>query len=136
MKVTDPWKKALAALAAGGMFVSGAAYAANLNENLVVNGDFETIDPAVVATAYNAPKILNWAGVNGFAYSHDGSSSNFGTVPNYADGTPPPPVPPAVTNHWYFTSNSPNAQYINAPGQFYQDIDVSTGATNDPISTG
>ena len=43
MKVTDPWKKLLAALAAGGIYASGAVYAANLNENLVTNGDFEMV---------------------------------------------------------------------------------------------
>jgi hypothetical protein len=129
MKVTDLRRKLLAALSAAGMLAPGAAYAANLNQNLVVNGDFETVDLATVGD-YNSPRILNWNGTSAFAYSHDGSSSNFGVVPNYADGTPPPNA-----GHWYFTSNNAVPD-INAPGQFYQDVDVSTGATSDAIATG
>lgn len=138
MKVTDLRRKLWAALAAAGMLGPAAAYAANLNQNLVVNGDFENVDLATVG-AYNAPKILNWVGTvrDPFAYSHDGSSSNFGVVPNYADGAPPPPVAPATTNHWYFTSNKPaGGPYINAPGQVYQDIDVSTGDSAAAIAIG
>ncbi len=137
MKVTDLRRKLWAALAAAGMLGPAAAYAANLNQNLLVNGDFETVDLATYEATYGSPKILNWAGTSsGYAYSHDGSSSNFGIVPNYADGTPPPPVAPAVTNHWYFTSNKPGGPYIDAAGKFYQDIDVSTGDSASVIATG
>ena len=34
--------------------------------------------------------MLNWTGVNGFAYSHNGSSGAAGVVPDYADGADPP----------------------------------------------
>ena len=73
MKVTDLRRKLLAALAAGGLLAPSAMYAANLNTNLVVNGDFETVDtvnPPFGATT--PPRILNWVGT-GVAYSHDGS---------------------------------------------------------------
>jgi len=122
----------MAALAAGGLLAPSAIYAADLNVNLVTNGDFETVDPTTTATAYNSPLILNWSGIQGFAYSHDGSSSSTGVVPDFADGADPPGA-----GHWYFTSNgseSPND--ANGPGQFYQDIDVSTGATGAAITSG
>lgn len=145
MKVTDPWKKLLAALAAGGMFASSAAYAANLNQNLVVNGDFESVTATGDPTNYNAPTVLNWSGsLFAFAYSHDDSTalvdSSPATVPNYANGTPLPLLY-GVGDHWYFTSNKsvfgPNfASIINAPGQFYQDVDVSGGDTGNLIATG
>src|SRR4051812_2990315 len=119
MKVTDLRRKLLAALAAGGMLAPSAAYAANLNTDLVVNGGFENVDLATTSL-YHAPKILNWIGQPGFAYSHDGSSSNTGVVPNYANGSPPP-----SSGHWYFTPNI--APDITAPGQFYQDVNVAGG---------
>lgn len=130
MKVTDPWKRLLAAVAAGGMYVSGAAYAANLNTNLMVNGDFELVDTVNAPFgAYNAPRILNWVGT-GVAYSHDLSISNGAPVPDYANGADPPSA-----GHWYFTPNASSPD-INAPNQFYQDINVSTGDTASAISSG
>src|SRR5687768_7167878 len=103
-----------AALAAGGL-VAPAADAAPLGTNLVVNGDFENVDLASTGQ-YNGPQIRLWSGLTAFAYSHDGSSSNAGLVPDYADGADPPGA-----GHWYFTSN-------NAPGDvrfaadFFQEI--------------
>jgi hypothetical protein len=134
MKVTDLRRKLLAALAAGGLLAPSAMYAANLNTNLVVNGDFELVDTVNAPFgAYNAPRILNWVG-SGVAYSHDASLSNGMVVPNYANGAAPPNA-----GHWYFTSNAGNAAGItdkNGPGQFYQDIDVSGGDTATAISSG
>lgn len=131
MKVTDLRRKLMAALAAGGLLAPSAVHAANLNTNLVVNGGFETVDTVgPTFGAYFAPRILNWLGTAAFAYSHDGSSTAGGFVPNYANGTPP-----ANSGHWYFTSNNAVPD-ITAPGQFYQDIDVSTGDTATTISSG
>ena len=90
MKVTDLRRKLMAALVAGGTLAPSALYAADLNTNLVINGDFETVDVATFELDYNGPLILNWLGTQGFAYSHDGSSSNGGVVPDYADGADPP----------------------------------------------
>jgi hypothetical protein len=129
MKVTDLRRKLLASLAAGGLLAPGAAYAANLNENLVVNGGFETVDLATTST-YNSPLILNWLGGQGFAYSHDGSMSNAGVVPDFADGFDPP-----NPGHWYFTPNV-SAPEITGPGEFYQDINVAGGATGTEIAAG
>ena len=129
MKVTDLRRKLMAALAAGGLLAPGALYAANLNTNLVVNGGFETVNLALTGD-YNGPLILNWSGTQGFAYSHDGSSSNAGVVPDYADGADPPGA-----GHWYFTSNNAVPD-VNGSGQFYQDIDVSTGDTGTVIASG
>lgn len=139
MKVTDPWKKLLAALAAGGMFASSTGYAANFNQNVVVNGGFENVDPNTLGS-YHGPKILDWTVgvVPGFAYSHDGSTTTdvdgTYTIPNYADGTPPPNA-----GHWYLSTNNAGGAAIpriDAPGKFYQDINVSTGDTGDLIRTG
>jgi hypothetical protein len=139
MKVTDLRRKLLAALAAGGMLAPSALYAANLNENLIANGGFENVDLATTGS-YNAPLILNWTALNvdtrGFAYSHDGSSSNAGAVPNYASGVAPP-----NSGHWYFTSNksggpTPPLERIDQPGEFYQDVDVSTGDSAALIAQG
>jgi hypothetical protein len=130
MKVTDPWKRLLAAVAAGGMYVSGAAYGANLNTNLMVNGDFELVDTVNPPFgAYNAPRILNWIGT-GVAYSHDASISNGAAVPDYANGADPPGA-----GHWFFTPNG-SAPDVNAPNLFYQDINVAAGDTGNAISSG
>ena len=51
-------------------------------------------------------------------------------MPNYANGAPPPNA-----GHWYFTPNASTPEVRN-PGQFYQDIDVSAGATASTISSG
>jgi hypothetical protein len=128
MKVTDLRRKLMAALVAGGTLAPGALYAADLNTNLVVNGDFETVDLATFESSYNGPRILNWTG-EGFAYSHDGSSSNGGVVPDYADGADPPGA-----GHWYFSPNL--AANIDTPGEFYQDINVAGGASGTAIAAG
>jgi hypothetical protein len=128
MKVTDLRRKLIASLVAGGMLAPGAVHAANLNENLVINGDFETVDLATTS-AYNSPRILNWSGPNGFAYSHDGSSSNAGVVPDYAEGADPPGA-----GHWYFASNLGVDK--NEPGDFFQDINVAGGDSGTVIAQG
>jgi hypothetical protein len=129
MKVTDLRRKLIASLVAGGMLAPSAVHAADLNVNLVVNGDFETVDLATTST-YNSPRILNWLGTPGFAYSHDGSSSSAGVVPDYADGADPPGA-----GHWYFSPNISNPE-VNDPGEFYQDINVAGGASGAAIAAG
>jgi hypothetical protein len=129
MKVTDLRRKLMTALAAGGLLAPSAVYAANLNTDLVVNGGFESVDLATTTT-YHAPKILNWLGGPGFAYSHDGSLNGTFVVPNYANGAAPP-----SSGHWYFSSNL-SAPDITAPGQFYQDINVAAGDTGTTIASG
>src|SRR4051795_1752768 len=99
---------ALAAISSGGVLaMAGGAAAAPINTNLVVNGGFENVNLQSTG-AYNGPQILDWTGMSAFAYSHDGSSSSAGVVPNYADGTPPPGA-----GHWYFTSNNTGATDAN-----------------------
>jgi hypothetical protein len=128
MKVSN-WRKKLAAtLVAGGLISPAAAQAANLDTNLVANPGFETVDTAVLGD-YSAPKILNWSGGNGFAYSHQPGTTS---VPDYADGADPPGA-----GNWYFTSNNnPDETDWNAPGDVFQDISVSAGATGTQIATG
>jgi hypothetical protein len=110
--------------------MAAGATAAPLNTNLVLNGDFENVNLESTG-AYNGPQILDWTGMSAFAYSHDGSSSSTGVVPNYADGAQPPGA-----GHWYFTSNNAGPTDINAPARFFQDIDVSAGPTAAAIASG
>ncbi len=129
MKINN-WRSKLAVtLAAGGLLTPAAARAANLNTNLVANPGFELVDFGTVGD-YGAPTILNWLGGPGFAYSHDGT----GGIPDYADGDDPPGA-----GSWYFTANNnPGSATgdFREPGLFYQDIDVSTGATAAAIAAG
>jgi hypothetical protein len=53
-------------------------------------------------------------------------------VPDYANG-----APLASGGNWYFSPNAgPNDNVINGPGQLYQDINVSTGASGTLIAGG
>jgi hypothetical protein len=133
MKVTN-WRKKLATtLVATGLLSPAAAQAANLDTNLVANPGFETVDTAVTGD-FRAVKVLGWAGITGFAYSHNGSVGSAGVVPDYADGADPPGA-----GNWYFTgNNNPGSATgdIRVPDLFYQDILVSAGATGTQIATG
>ena len=124
---------ALTVISGGGLLaMAGSSAAAPLGTNLVVNGGFENVNLQSTG-AYNGPPILDWLGAGAFAYSHDGSASSGGVVPNYADGAPPPGA-----GHWYFTSNNGPGPLndINAKGQFFQNINVSTGPSAAAIATG
>ena len=57
-----------------------AAGAADLNTNLVINGDFEVVNIDSTQGGYNAVEILLWNDGTriGFAYSHDGSLNSGG----------------------------------------------------------
>jgi hypothetical protein len=116
--------------------VPTAANAAGLGVNLVTNGDFENVDVNITG-AYGGPLVLNWTGPNLFAYSHDGSltpTSPVTGVPDYADGADPPGA-----GHWYFTPNNTGVADptdVHDPNVFFQDIDVSSGATAVAIANG
>ena len=135
MKVTNWRRKLVASLVAGGLMAPSAAWAANLDTNLIANPGFESVDLATTGV-YNAPRILNWSGGPGFAYSHDGSMAGAPptVVPDYADGADPPSA-----GSWYFSSNnnpgSPTGDW-REPDQVYQDIVVSAGATGTQIGIG
>src|SRR3954470_21553576 len=133
MKVTNWRRKLSAALIAGGLLSPAAANAAGLNTNLVTNGDFEHVDLNITGE-YHGPLVLDWTGPNLFAYSHDGSSSSTGVVPDYADGANPPGA-----GHWYFTPNNTGGATftdVHDPNVYYQDINVSTGDTGAAIAAG
>lgn len=131
MKVSNWRRKLVESLVAGGMMAPLAANAANLDTNLIANPGFESVDTGTTGV-YNAPKILNWLGVNpAFAYSHNPGATG---VPDYADG----PDPPSAGN-WYFSSNNNPAGAtgdFRNPNEVYQDLDVSAGATGTKIATG
>jgi MprA protease rhombosortase-interaction domain-containing protein len=133
MKISN-WRNRLSAtLVACGLLSPCVAHAAELEVNLLINGGFENVDLATTGN-YNGPRILDWTGPNMFAYSHNGSSSSAGVVPDYADG----PDPPGAGN-WYFSSNNTGVASptdVREPRVFYQDIDVSSGPSATAISTG
>jgi hypothetical protein len=136
MKITNWCKKLSAALIAGGLIVPTAATAADLGTNLLANAGFESVNDTGTLGAYNTPQINGWTpstpDKQGFAYSHNGSMSAGNVVPDYANG-----APLASGGNWYFTPNGgPNDAVINGPGQFYQDIDVSAGASGSAIAAG
>ncbi|RIK80720.1 MAG: hypothetical protein DCC67_09005 [Planctomycetota bacterium] len=130
MKITN-WRKKLAAtLAAGGLLSPAAARAANLDENLVVNGTFESVNTAITGD-YGAPAINNWLGGPGFAYSHQPNTTG---IPDYADGDDPPGA-----GNWYFTpNNNPGSDTGDwrEPNGVYQDVTLNAGATGSQIASG
>jgi hypothetical protein len=136
MKINNWCRKLSSTLVAGGLLLPCAAHAANLGVNLVTNGDFENVDVNTTG-AYGGPLVLNWTGPNLFAYSHDASvtsTSGPGGVPDYAEGADPP-----AAGHWYFTPNNTglaDPTDVHDPDTYYQDIDVSTGATGTTIAAG
>lgn len=136
MKVTDLRRKLIITLAAGGLIAPGAVYAANLNTNLLINAGFENVDLGTVGDA-DGPKILDWTttgGISAFAYAHAGAG---GQGMDYANGGPL-----AGGGQYYFTAGNGftggnvTPVNINAAGQFYQDIDVSTGPSGALIASG
>ena len=130
MKVTNWRRKLMASLVAGGFMTPAAAIAANLDTNLLANPGFESVDFGTTGV-YGSPKILNWAGINAFAYSHTPGVTG---IPDYADGADPPGA-----GDWYFSANNnPPAATgdIRTPNQVYQDLDVSTGPTGTQIGIG
>jgi hypothetical protein len=136
MKVTNLRRKLIATLAAGGMLSPGLLHAANLNTNLLVNAGFENVDLGTVGDA-NGPKILDWTttgGISAFAYAHAGAG---GQGMDYANGGPL-----ASGGQYYFTAGNGftggnvTPIDINAAGQFYQDVDVSTGPSGTLIASG
>jgi hypothetical protein len=136
MKVTNWRRKLMASLVAGGMLSPSIACAANLDTNLIANPGFESVNDTGTLGEYNSPRINGWTpsapDKQGFAYSHNGSLSSGNPVPNYANG-----APLASGGNWYFTPNAePNDAVINGPGQFFQDIDVSTGPSGGLIPDG
>jgi hypothetical protein len=141
MKLTDLRRKLGAAFAAGGLLAPGIAHAANLNTNLVLNPGFENVDintwvpVAGVDPLAFAVKILDWGGTEmGFAYSHAGlTTGEGGAIGDFANGGPLP-----SGGNFYFTSNATMMPTpgITSPSQFFQEIDVSTGASGNLIASG
>ncbi len=132
MKVSDLRRKLIATLAAGGLLAPtvltpSVLHAANLDTNLVINPGFENVDLNMFGGTYDSPAILQWTGPTSFAYAH-ADGGGFG--PDYANGGPL-----AGGGAYYFTPNNmtPDA---TAPGQYFQDIDVSTGPTGTLIAGG
>jgi len=130
MKVTDLRRKLIATLAAGGLLAPGVLEAANLNTNLLINAGFENVDLGTTG-GYNGPLILDWTtngiGAGPFAYAHAGGG---GQGSDFANGGPL-----GNGGKYYFTTNNVTPD-VNAPGMFYQDIDVSGGASGSLIQTG
>jgi hypothetical protein len=133
MKIRNWCKNVAATLVAAGVLSPSALNAASLGVNLVVNGNFENVNTTVTGN-YNGPLILDWTGPNLFAYSHNGSTTSAGVVPDYADGADPPNA-----GNWYFTANNTGTTDptdVRAPGVYYQDIVLSSGPSAALIAGG
>jgi hypothetical protein len=132
MKVINWRRKLSATLGVSVLLFPSSLSAAGIGANLVVNGDFENVNGGAIGE-FNGPLVLHWTGPGLFAYSHDGSSSSAGVVPDYADGANPPNA-----GHWYFTSNNTNAAFsdVHDPNVYYQDIDLATGVAAAQIAAG
>jgi hypothetical protein len=133
MKIRNWCRKFSLSLVAAGLLTPAAAHAAGLGVNLVVNGGFENVNLAT-AGGYNGPLVLDWTGPNLFAYSHDGSASSAGVVPDYADGADPPSA-----GHWYFTPNNTGVADptdVHDPNVYYQDVALNSGGTAVAIAAG
>jgi hypothetical protein len=139
MKITNWRRKLAASLVAGGLLNPAAAQAANLDTNLVINAGFENVDINTSLGGYNAVRILDWNDGSGdaFAYSHNGALDGAGaTIPDYANGgIYTGGTAPAGTGSFYFTSNATPGD-VTAPGQFSQNIDLSTGPSATLIAAG
>jgi hypothetical protein len=127
MKVTDLRRKLMAALAAGGLLAPSAAYGADLNANLIVNSTFENVDANTLGGAYDTPRILDWQGPASFAYAHAGGG---GIGPDYANGGP------LTGGGAYYFSAGNSTPDSTAPGQIFQNIDVSQGPSGALIAGG
>ena len=91
MKVTN-WRRNLAAsLVAVGLLTPCAAWAANLNENLVINPGFENVDVGITCCYLSAATKLNsWAdgSMTGFAYNNELPELNGSGDLGWDDGGP------------------------------------------------
>jgi hypothetical protein len=124
MKVTN-WRRKLAASLVAGGLMAPAAYATNLNENLLIDGGFEDVGAATCC--YGANILNSWtAGTQpGFAYAYSLQYDN-------RDGGLPP-----ASGDYYFTSNgdndftNPGDTDILEPGKVSQihTVTPGTGAT-------
>jgi hypothetical protein len=98
-----------------------------VNTNLVINGTFEAVDAGTLGGAYATPRILNWSGTSAFAYGHAGSGA---LAPDYANGGP------LISGGLYYFSADHADSNIVAAEQFFQNIDVTGGASGPLIAGG
>lgn len=119
--------KAGKAAAGVAMALAQAAGAAELDTNLVVNGDFETVDPLVSTDFGNSEITEGWLSIDGasvFAYNY---------AQNYDDrndaGEVPPGNDPLSATNYYFSMNGVDVAGV-------QTIDLSSGPTAAAIASG
>lgn len=122
-------RELMAGKAAAGVAVAlaQAAGGAELDTNLVINGDFENADPLVSVSFGNSEISEGWTtsdGASVFAYNY---------AQNYDDrndaGEVPPGNDPVSATDYYFSMNGSDVPAV-------QNIDMSTGASATLISSG
>jgi len=128
MKVTN-WRRKLAAtLVAGGLISPSAAYAANLNTNLVPDPQFDMLTDPSVPCCFGQSQLDSWNDGTqpGFAYDN--------TVSLYDSGGPLA----GGGTHYFGTARYTGEALpdITMPGMVSENIDVSTGATLAQIDSG
>lgn len=119
--------KASTAAAGVTMALAQAANGAELDTNLVVNGDFENVDPLVSVSYDNAEISEGWTtsdGTSVFAYNY---------AQNYDDrndlGEVPPGNEATSSTDYYFSMNGSDVAGV-------QNIDLSSGASAALIASG
>lgn len=119
-----------AGTAAGvGVALMQASDAALVGVDLVVNGDFESVDPGITTAYGNALIDGGWATSTGggvFAYNYGQGYDDRNDL-----GTVPPGNDPASATDYYFTMNATPGDEMG-----FQNIDLSSGETLALITSG
>ena len=118
---------AVAAATGVTLALSQAAGAADIDTNLVVNGDFESVDPSVTLQYSNAQITGGWSSSDGtevFAYNYSQSYDDRNDM-----GEVPPGNDPFSSTDYYFSLNGTDVPAV-------QVIDLSEGASAALISSG
>jgi hypothetical protein len=128
MKVTN-WRRTLAAsLVAGGLLSPSAAYAADLNTNLIPDPQFDMLTDPPVQCCFGQFQLDSWNDGTQLGFAYDN------TVSLYDSGGPL-----AGGGTHYFSSgrySGGDPPDVTMPGQVSENIDVSTGATLSQIESG
>jgi hypothetical protein len=130
MKVTNWRRKLAAALVAGGLMSPQAAYAANLNVNLVPDPQFDVLTNPLVQCCFGAKYQLDsWNDGTQRGFAYDNSATFYDSGGPLAGG-----------GIHYFSSGvyggNGEDPDITMPGQVSENIDVSTGPSLAQIDSG
>jgi len=136
MRIVNLKKKIGAALLAAGMITPGAAYAAGIGVNLLVDPSFEDdVAAGGVEGVFGSRALTSWSdgSLIGYSYRYDQGFDRPGIFAN--DPLLNPPAPGLT----YFAANftgDPLDIDASAPGEVMQRVDVSSGDSAAAIAAG